>query len=79
MLLLAVVAGLLGATPAGAADTVLRGTIYGEDGRAVSALLGFDLRDRQGRALGASGCVRSPSCPVEGYAVTKRVNFNLGA
>lgn len=78
-LLLAAVAGLLGATPAGAADTVLKGTLRGEDGRAVSALLGFDLKDGQGRTLGASGCLRSPSCPVEGYAITRRVNFDLDA
>jgi hypothetical protein len=70
--------GPLGAAPAQAADKVLTGTLLGADGRAVGALLGFDLRDGQGRALGASGCVRSASCPVEGYAVTRRVNFGLG-
>ncbi|MCW2605695.1 MAG: hypothetical protein JWO60_388 [Frankiales bacterium] len=75
---LAVLAGAL-ATPAGAADTTLSGTLLGSDGRAVSALLGFDLKDDEGRTLGASGCVKSPSCPVDGYAVTKRVNFDLGA
>ena len=77
--LLAVIGGLVGAPPASAGDKVLRGTLLGEDQRAVSALLGFDLKDGQGRTLGASGCVRSPSCPVEGYAVTRRVNFDLGA
>ena len=68
------------AAPAGAAsgDKTLTGTVLGVDGRAVSALIGFDLRDSQGRTLGASGCVRSPSCPVAGYAVTRRVNFELG-
>ena len=77
--LLAVLGGLVGATPASADDKVLRGTLLGEDLRAVGALLGFDLKDGQGRTLGASGCVRSPSCPVEGYAVTRRVNFDLDA
>ncbi len=76
-LLLAVLGGLL-AVPAGAADRVVTGTILGSDGRAVSALLGFDLRDSRGRRLGASGCVASPSCPVDGYALTRRINFELG-
>ena len=68
------------ASPASAeaGDKRLSGTVLGVDGRAVSALIGFDLRDSAGRALGASGCVRSPSCPVDGYAVTRRVNFDLG-
>lgn len=66
------------AAPATAADKVLSGTLVGADGRAVSALLGFDLKDSEGRALGASGCVKSPSCPVEGYAVTRRVGFDVG-
>lgn len=74
---LAALVGVLGA-PVRAADTTLTGTLFGSDGRAVSALLGFDLRDEEGRTLGASGCVRSPSCPVDGYAVTRRVNFDLG-
>lgn len=79
-LALSAAGGVLAAPSAGAEDdVVLRGTLFGADGRSVSALLGFDLRDAQGRALGASGCVRSPSCPVEGYAVTRRVNFDLGA
>lgn len=85
--LLAVVAAAaalagLSAPPAGAAaaaDKVLTGRLLGVDGRAVGALLGVDLRDDLGRTLGASGCVRSPSCPVEGYAVTRRLNFDLGA
>jgi hypothetical protein len=79
-LLAAVLLTLLGGLlvgPADAGDKVLSGTIEGEDGKAVSALLGFDLRDAKGRTLGASGCVRSPSCPVDGYAVTRRVNFAL--
>lgn len=74
---LAALAGVL-AGPADAGDITLTGSLYGADGRAVSALLGFDLRDGEGRTLGASGCVKSPSCPVDGYAVTKRVNFDLG-
>lgn len=72
-------AGLLAAPSAGAADKVLNGNLRGADGRAVSALLGFDLKDDEGRTLGASGCVRSPSCPVDGYAITRRINFELGA
>lgn len=81
LLACASVLALAGAAPAGAAagDKTLSGTVLGVDGRAVSALIGFDLRDSQGRTLGASGCVRSPSCPVDGYAVTRRVNFELGA
>ena len=71
-------AAVLVAPSVSADDTVLQGTIYGADRRAVSALIGFDLRDAQGRVLGASGCVRSPSCPVDDYAVTRRVNFDLG-
>ncbi|MCU1693809.1 MAG: hypothetical protein JWM64_2900 [Frankiales bacterium] len=76
-LLLAAVGGVL-AAPAGASDTVLSGTIAGADGKNVSALIGFDLRDDAGRQLAASGCVESPSCPVDGYAITKRINFELG-
>lgn len=74
-----VLAGLVAAPTVAADDSVLRGTVLGSDGRAVSALIGFDLRDDEGRVLGASGCVRSPSCPVDRYAVTTRVNFDLGA
>lgn len=57
----------------------ITGTLLGSDGRAVSALLGFDLKDRQGRTLAASGCVQSPSCPVHGYGIARRVNFRLDA
>ena len=59
--------------------TTVTGTLLGSDGRAVSALLGFDLKDREGRTLAGSGCVRSPRCPVDGYGIAHRVNARLGA
>lgn len=64
--------------PASAAGRTLSGTILSSDGRAVSALLGFDLKDTKGRTLSATGCVQSPACPVSGYGITSRINFNLG-
>lgn len=85
VVVLAVAAGGVGAAPSGAAPAwaaqtrTLSGTITGSDGRAVSALLGFDLKDSRGRALAATGCVKSPTCPLVGYGVTQRINFDLGA
>ena len=67
------------ATPAAAATKTISGTISGTDGRAVSALIGFDLKDARGRTIAASGCVASASCPVKGYGMAKRINFDLGA
>lgn len=55
------------------------GTIRGSDGRAVNALIGLDLHDAQGRQIDARGCIESPACPVEGYAMNVRVNRDLGA
>lgn len=75
------VLGLLGVgvPPASAAGQTMTGTIYGSDGRAVNALLGFDLKDELGRTLGATGCVQSAICRVDGYAITRRVNASLSA
>ncbi|MCW2679582.1 MAG: hypothetical protein JWM62_983 [Frankiales bacterium] len=67
----------LAAVPAGATSQTLTGTIYGSDGRAVNALIGFDLKDELGRTLGATGCVQSAICRVDGYAITRRVNAQL--
>jgi hypothetical protein len=67
--------------PAGlpGAPVSFAGTIKGSDGRAVNALIGLDLHDEQGRQIDSRGCVESPACPVEGYAMNIRVNRDLGA
>jgi hypothetical protein len=76
---LALLLGALVAAPASATSQTLTGTIYGSDGRAVNALVGFDLKDEVGRTLGATGCVQSAICRVDGYAITRRVNAGLSA
>lgn len=85
--LLLAVLGVLGLLlPAGRPADAVRllpqtfsGTILGSDGRAVGALIGFDLQDAQGRQITRDGCVESPQCPVEGYAMNLRINPDLGA
>lgn len=82
LLAVALVALVLPAPSGGAVRLtphVFSGTILGSDGRAVGALIGFDLHDAQGRQITAQGCVESPLCPVEGYAMNLRINPDLGA
>ena len=73
----------LGGAPASAQEAprepLLYGTIDGEDGRAVDALLGFDWLDAQGRRLNRDGCLQSPACPLPSYGTVLRVNPDLVA
>lgn len=74
--------GAVLAQPAGAVrllPQVLSGTIQGSDGRAVDALIGIDLHDARGRQIDRRGCVKSAACPVNGYAMSLRVNPDLDA
>lgn len=76
---LALAAGLLGlASPAQAAGRVVSGTIYGSDGRAVDAFLGFDLKDASNRTIDKNGCLAT-SCGLHGYGITLRVNGTVPA
>jgi len=64
----------------GLASIPVHGTILGEDGRAVSAQLGFDIQDSSGRAISATGClIGTPGCAAPGYGITIRVNTYLDA
>jgi len=76
------VAMLLGLTalaaPAQAAGRVVSGTIYGSDGRAVDAFLGFDLKDASNRTIDRNGCLAT-SCGLHGYGITLRVNGDVPA
>jgi hypothetical protein len=75
---LAVLAGLVAvASPAQAARTVA-GTIYGSDGRAVDAFLGFDLKDSSNRTIDKNGCLAT-RCGLHGYGITLRLNGTLAA
>jgi hypothetical protein len=72
---IALLAGLVAvATPASAATKTVTGDILGSDFRAVDAFIGIDLQDSSGRVLKADG---SPS--TGGYAITMRINQDLGA
>lgn len=79
--LLASVSVLVGlalvATPAQAAGRTVTGTLYGSDGRAVDAFLGFDLKDSSGRTIDKNGCLAT-TCGLHGYAITLRLNGTLG-
>lgn len=66
--------GLLALPSASAAGRTVSGDVVGTDFRAVDVLLGFEFKDSSGRALEADG---SPS--TGGYAVTQRINQDLGA
>ena len=71
----ALLAGIVAvATPASAATKTVTGDVLGSDGRAVDVFIGIDLQDSSGRVLKADG---SPS--TGGYAITMRINQNLGA
>jgi hypothetical protein len=75
----ALVAGLLAlAAPAQAAGRVVSGTIYGSDGRAVDAFLGFDLKDSSGRTIDKNGCLAT-RCGLKGYGITLRLNGDVPA
>ena len=79
-LLLALLAGLLGAPPASAQEAhVLSGVIRATDGRAVNALIGLDFLDDQGRKIRRDGCIQSPECPFVGYGGVLRINESLPA
>ena len=53
---LAIVGGLAAAQPAAATSTkTMSGTIDGSDGRAVNALIGFDIHDKNGRKIDMNG------------------------
>ncbi len=80
--LAALCVALPSAPPAGALRVLpqtFSGTILGSDGRAVDALIGFDLHDAEGRQITRDGCVKSALCPVNGYAMNLRMNPDLGA
>jgi hypothetical protein len=75
----ALFAGLLAlAAPAQAAGRVVSGTIYGSDGRAVDAFLGFDLKDSSNRTVDKNGCLAT-SCGLHGYGITLRLNGSVPA
>jgi hypothetical protein len=76
---LALVAGLLAlAAPAQAAGRVVSGTLYGSDGRAVDAFLGFDLKDASNRTIDKNGCLAT-KCGLHGYGITVRLNGDVPA
>ena len=76
---LALLAGLVAlATPAAAATKTVTGHVLGSDGRAVDVFIGIDLQDSSGRVLDKNGCLRT-SCGGSGYAITMRINQDLGA
>lgn len=76
---LALLAGLVAlAAPASAATRTVTGTIYGSDGRAVDAFLGFDLKDSSNRTIDKNGCLAT-SCGLHGYGITLRLNGNVPA
>jgi len=52
---LAIVGGLAAAQPAAASTKTMSGTIDGSDGRAVNALIGFDIHDKNGRKIDMNG------------------------
>lgn len=76
---------LVAATPAEAAPCVtatrtVSGTIQGQDGRYVDALLGFDLIDAQKRHIDGRPGSSTFGCPNHhGYGVSIRVNRDLPA
>src|SRR5690348_10345971 len=77
--LLPVTVSLATAGPASAACTssfgkYLNGSIAGTDGRYVDAMIGFDLKDSSGNAIGMDGCRMGG-----GYARTMKLNSNLSA
>lgn len=75
----ALAAGLVAvATPASAATRTVSGTIYGSDGRAVDAFLGFDLKDSSGRTIDKNGCLAT-TCGLHGYGITLRLNPTVPA
>ena len=76
---LALVSGLVAlAAPAQAAGRVVSGTIYGSDGRAVDAFLGFDLKDSSNRTIDKNGCLAT-KCGLHGYGITLRLNGTVPA
>lgn len=75
----ALLAGLVAlAAPAQAAGRVISGTIYGSDGRAVDAFLGFDLKDASNRTIDRNGCLAT-TCGLHGYGITLRLNGDVPA
>ncbi len=66
------------AAPAQAATRTVSGTIYGSDGRAVDAFLGFDLKDSSNRTIDRNGCLAT-TCGLHGYGITLRLNGDLPA
>lgn len=75
----ALLAGLVAvAAPVQAAGRVVSGTIYGADGRAVDAFLGFDLKDASNRTIDKSGCLAT-TCGLHGYGITLRLNGSVPA
>ncbi|MCU1590976.1 MAG: hypothetical protein JWP11_2232 [Frankiales bacterium] len=76
---LALLGGLVAlAAPAQAATRVVSGTIYGSDGRAVDAFLGFDLKDSSNRTIDKNGCLAT-KCGLHGYGITLRLNGSVPA
>jgi hypothetical protein len=76
---LALIAGVLAvAMPADAAGRVVSGTIFGADGRAVDAFIGFDLKDSANRTIDKNGCLAT-TCGLHGYGITLRLNGTVPA
>ncbi len=75
----ALLAGLVSlAAPAAAATKTVSGDVLGSDGRAVDVFMGIDLQDSAGRVIDKNGCLKT-QCGLSGYAITMRINQNLGA
>lgn len=67
----------LAASPAGAAGKTVSGDVTGSDFRAVDVFLGIDLQDAAGRVIDRNGCLKT-QCGLAGYAITMRLNPDLG-
>jgi hypothetical protein len=59
-----------GCTPLNTADKVVSGTIQGADGNYVDAMIGFEVRDAQGRHIDLGG-------GGTGYSMIQRINYCL--
>ena len=78
LLAVALLASLIAlAAPAQAATKTVTGDILGSDGRAVDVFIGIDLQDSMGRVVDKNGCLKT-QCGLSGYAITMRINQNLG-